>query len=286
MHSIKGDRVKYRSLSTFLSAIDILTFLAQVPEYPQYDLPKGLEKIGITKSYRTIFRHINKLEEMGLVRLVRTEPSAKGGKERKIYSITRGGLLHVLPIFLILKEDFARLLDSVAKNHGNLFPNLLGKWQFWEREGRKDVILSRMERGLRRLMDALPFFKIHEMMPYFEENVEQINVVTEALYEQLFTNIVLFSEEWETVGQFLEFLNILKKDEDLRQLTSSWFSDEVSRCMKQLAKMNGLENAWARILSGEQINEEWFTKPLSFEEGVKRIVDTPRGVLKSTNQEE
>ena len=276
--------MEYKSITSFLTAIDILTLLAQVPEYPQYDLPKGLEKVGIRKSYRTIFRHMNTLEKMGLVRLVRTEPSAKGGKERKIYSITRGGLLHVLAIFLRQKKDFDRLIDSMAENHGNLFPNLLGKWQFWEKEGGKDVILSRMKKGLIRLMDTLPFFKIHEMIPTLKGNIEQISIITEGVYEQLFTRIVLFSD-WETVGPFLEFLNILKKDEDLRQLTSLWFRDEVSICMKQLAIMNGLESAWARILSGEQIDEEWFTKPLSLEERVKRIVDTPRGVLKS-NQEE
>ncbi len=54
----------------------------------QYDLGKKCHV-----SYRQILRVLHQLEKAGLVRLDRTEPSSKGGKERKFWVVRiNGGL--------------------------------------------------------------------------------------------------------------------------------------------------------------------------------------------------
>jgi len=75
----------------------ILGILALEGECCQYNLPK---KLG--KSYRTILRRVQDLEMNKLIKIIRTERSAKKGKERKIYSLTFRGLIEFL--FLLFKN--------------------------------------------------------------------------------------------------------------------------------------------------------------------------------------
>ena len=60
-------------------------------ELKQYKMPK---ETGL--SYRTVLRTLKPLESQGFIKLVRAEPSKKGGKESKIYSLTLKGSLTYL----------------------------------------------------------------------------------------------------------------------------------------------------------------------------------------------
>ena len=57
-------------------------------------------------SYRTVLRTLKPLESQGFVKLVKVEPSEKGGKENKIYALTSKGVITCLSSFSPTPEDF------------------------------------------------------------------------------------------------------------------------------------------------------------------------------------
>lgn len=89
----KGGRYQ----ASIQTSLKILKMLAQKRECAQYDMPKL-----IGKDYHTCLRHLRELENDGLVKLVRVEPAKKGGKDRKIYTLTLYGLL--VALFSLLEE--------------------------------------------------------------------------------------------------------------------------------------------------------------------------------------
>lgn len=109
----------------------ILTLLALEKEYRQYNMPKM-----IGKNYRTVLRHLQSLKERGLIKLQRTERSNKKGKERNIYTLTLVGLIEILRY-----KNIYEYIDVVAKNYGELFPLVFGKWQFFTEKGKKDILI-------------------------------------------------------------------------------------------------------------------------------------------------
>jgi DNA-binding PadR family transcriptional regulator len=77
--------------TTFIPQVRILNNLALNPEIEQFKLPT---KIGL--SYRTIVDELKKAEQQRLIKLLDPEPSKKGGKEKKIYTITFTGLAFII----------------------------------------------------------------------------------------------------------------------------------------------------------------------------------------------
>lgn len=74
--------------------LKIITLLAEKGEYAQYDMDDRLEI-----AYRTIIRRLSELESIGLVKVTRRELSRKGGKKRKIYTLTFKGVVIYLASF-------------------------------------------------------------------------------------------------------------------------------------------------------------------------------------------
>lgn len=70
-------------------------------ELKQYKMPK---ETGL--SYRTVLRTLKPLESQGFIKLVRAEPSKKGGKESKIYALTLKGALTYLSSIAPTSVDF------------------------------------------------------------------------------------------------------------------------------------------------------------------------------------
>ncbi len=121
-----------RTKTTIRSELKILTVLAEHKEFVQYRLP---EKTGL--SYRTILRTLKPMEQGRLIRLVRTEASEKGGKERKIYALEPRGLAIAL--------SASKNMDNIIEKQGDILPLVLGKWTYLksvglEKEMREAVI--------------------------------------------------------------------------------------------------------------------------------------------------
>lgn len=116
----------------------ILKILAHNKEFEQYKLDKTL-KI----SYRTILRKLETMEKnFGIIKLVRTEPSKKGGKDKKIYTITLKGLwLHLSETKQLNSPKGKKELEKII----NLFPETLlffRKWPLFTKFGLQDEMLN------------------------------------------------------------------------------------------------------------------------------------------------
>jgi predicted transcriptional regulator len=110
-----------RTKTTIKPELKILAALAEHKEFEQYRLPK---ETGI--SYRTVLRFLRPMEQWGWVRLVRTEASTKGGKEKKVYALAPRGLA----IALMISKD----MDNIIKKQSDILPLVLGKWDYFKSE--------------------------------------------------------------------------------------------------------------------------------------------------------
>ena len=123
----------------------IIAALVFNKEIEQYRLPKET-KI----SYRTILRTLKPLEDFGFIRLVRTEPSQKGGKEKKIYAATIKGIWAYLGTENgnLEKPEGKKKLEHII----NLFPDLLlffKKWPLFVKAGIHEEMLNYFVTALR-----------------------------------------------------------------------------------------------------------------------------------------
>jgi len=108
--------------TTIRHELKILTALAEHKEFEQYRLPK---ETGF--SYRTVLRLLKLMEQDRWIRLVRAEASAKGGKDKKIYSLTLRGLT----IALMISKD----MDKIIEKQSDMLPLVLGKWAYFKSVG-------------------------------------------------------------------------------------------------------------------------------------------------------
>jgi len=100
------------------TSLKILATLALYEEMSQYDIPLKVEK-----HYSTILRQLRRLEGRGLVQVLRTQPSKKKGKEKKIYGITFKGIIQILQLL----ENSA--IDRVAEFHADKWL-IFQEWTF------------------------------------------------------------------------------------------------------------------------------------------------------------
>jgi len=125
--------VRYRS--SLMTDYKILKILAVEGEYAQYDLDKRIER-----GYRTVLRRLKALTKDGLIRVVRTEKSKKGGMKKKILSLTETGLL-----FALANKDVWPNIDQVANNYQNVLPLIFGEWQFFLNNGLRNEVINRIQ---------------------------------------------------------------------------------------------------------------------------------------------
>jgi hypothetical protein len=114
--------------------MEILTILAVEREFPQIGLKTVLEK-----DYATVVRNVSSLEKKHIIQLVRVEKTRKGGKAKKIYTLTISGLFESLKIPAIY--DY---IDEVAANYSNYVPLIFGKWLFFKEKGCISLIIKRL----------------------------------------------------------------------------------------------------------------------------------------------
>ena len=269
--------MKYRS--SIKTSLEILRVLAENKQYAQYDLPKA-----ISKDYRTVLRHLKTLEYNHLIRLQKTEPASKGGKDRKIYALTTEGLI----MALMLEESWAKI-DKIARKHANLLPLIFGKWEFFEKHGLKNLIIEFLRKTIQNESPKLAYrlltfetLKVkrekgkteNQMILDFLTQIfgskkvaerrlseirkagEKISDAIEEMCRDDITRFVLWElpsslESLEKYGSefFPKFLSILKKDKEL----SSFISSEFERLEKQyeeyLKNIRSWKKMWQEIPS-------------------------------------
>jgi predicted ArsR family transcriptional regulator len=146
--------MKYRS--SLETNILILATLLENKEYPQYDLPEAIKK-----DYRTVLRHLRVLEHSRLIKVVRTERSQKGGKDKNIYGLTQWGLIAILPFLAQLEkqkeEVFYKNVEEIAAKHKDLLPLILGKLDFFTEQGINTLVLRRFRNAAQNIHSSLQY---------------------------------------------------------------------------------------------------------------------------------
>ena len=131
-----------RKKTTIPPLLKIIEVLAEHKEFEQYKM-----KNATGFSYRTILRALKPLEELKLIRH-RTEPSEKGGKDKKIYAITFKGLYrHISKIQLDTPEGKEKLGQIACR-----FPEMLlffKKWPLFVKARVQDKMLDYFNIALR-----------------------------------------------------------------------------------------------------------------------------------------
>lgn len=114
------------------TSIKICSVLATNNVMPQYNIP-----VEVGKHQTTVLRQLRKLEKQGIVELVRTERSAKKGKDRKIFALTFKGMLWYLATFD--NKDSEELIRVLERNGKRLqYPlflhakDLADKWEWMD----------------------------------------------------------------------------------------------------------------------------------------------------------
>ncbi len=204
-----------RTKQTIPPEIAILNVLSKNQEVEQYKLPK---ETGL--SYRTILRMLTPLEESWYISLVRTEPSKKGGKEKKIFSIDLEGLIYLLS----WKRSYAYLnseyLDIVAATHPNLLPLIFGKWQFFSVKGIKEKIVENLNEYFKSYSLPTSSFQLRISARKMAQQLPKKELLVEGLSEEQALKMKKF-EEFQA--------RILKKLEKAKkQFDEAYRSKEVT----------------------------------------------------------
>jgi hypothetical protein len=96
-----GNVTLARTKRTIDPKLRIINALVKNTELEQYKMPEET-----TLSYRTILRTLKPMENEDTIKVIRTEMSKKGGKEKKIYVIQLKGFLTYLNSLIPQNEDF------------------------------------------------------------------------------------------------------------------------------------------------------------------------------------
>ncbi|RLI00110.1 hypothetical protein DRO19_00380 [Candidatus Bathyarchaeota archaeon] len=245
--------MKYRS--SIKTSLEILRVLAENKQYAQYDLPKA-----ISKDYRTVLRHLKTLEYNHLIRLEKTEPASKGGKDRKIYTLTTEGLITAL----ILEESWSKI-DEIARKHANLLPLIFGKWEFFEKHGLKDLIIQFLRQTVERVSINL-LYRLTPTLPEtpsilsFREETQKVEreaekygtIISEAIeegYRYSITKSVLFTIPAKKREGLLSFFSVLKKDKELNAFISSEFERLEKQYEEYLKNIRSWRKMWQELPS-------------------------------------
>lgn len=236
--------------------LEILALLAIQKEVAQYDMPKLLGK-----TYRTVLRHLKPLEKDVLIKVSRTEPSTKKGKDRKVYTLTMAGLIEILKY----KNPY-ETIDLIAENYAEVFPLVFGKWAFFNKEGQRSIAIERLKDTVIYFQKTVlgkvardwsrePFLKELESrkkrLPAIERILDiQYDFQVIFLTEPLIDNpIQVPRNEWpqEKRRELEEWFKMLSKDQDLKIFLNRVFGYEEKDRERWLESLVSWKTWWEKL---------------------------------------
>jgi DNA-binding PadR family transcriptional regulator len=214
MHRTKG------WLKTINEIVDLLALEKEVT----FELLA--EKTG--KNYSTILRRINDLEKNGIVKLDRTEHTEAKGKEKKVYKITRRGLIYTL----LNSKESRNHIDIIARSHADALLTF-EKWDFFEKNGLHDYVLKRLVKGILedgaasfRFDFIFPPYSVWERKTFAEMDEIHKDVVDGYVFGKYLIDIPYKTEQIESEKEkMLSFWKTIKTDRKI----SDWMKLELER---------------------------------------------------------
>jgi predicted transcriptional regulator len=282
MHIEEGNLKFSRYTASVNTSVKILKTIMDYKEFAQYDLPGA-----VGKSYRSILRHLQLLEDYGMVKLVRLEPAKRGGKEKKIFGLTSMGLMQVWRFKYhhggIKVED----MDKFADNYQELLPLILDKWKHFKNYRVMELIEYRLWASLGRLPDRISDMPQKTLAAQMKEikaspmpkkgeedrlspaelrllrkvaidnlkNIPNLNKGKEEddkdkLYFNVFFEKAGESEESPT--EQLKLFSVLRKDKDLEAYTEKAFDRVEKACQIQWDNIQEWRQDWMETSKGRR----------------------------------
>ena len=217
--------------------MEILETLALNKEVTQYSLHKIL---GC--SYRTILRQLKTLQQMEFIRLKRTEPSLKGGKEKNVWEITFKGLLAVLGT----RPNIWKNIDRIAEAHRDSFL-LFKKWHLFE-PIKKDIIKS-MQHGLKTILTIGTLWRVmtRRGLPiYADEEELKKSFARDVLGVQI---MGYEKEKWNSKLKinYEAIWKICKKDEELSKFIEESHNAWEETIRYEFARVRKAKEVWKSL---------------------------------------
>jgi DNA-binding PadR family transcriptional regulator len=210
-----------RTKTTIKSEITIIQALAVHKEIGQYEMPK---ETGL--SYRTILRNLRPMEKRNEIKLIRTMPSEKGGKEKKIYAITFKGLVHALSNCFSKDRRFREDLEAIIKAHPDMLLTFK-KWTLFEKADLKDFMLENLEKALRSEIVETAIFSAVGLNRIFKNEKDWQDTVDRALL-----TIPILSGTYRRHG--INYVKVCKQDKELKDFITRRLALIETRIHKEL----------------------------------------------------
>jgi DNA-binding PadR family transcriptional regulator len=218
-----------RTKTTIKSEITIIQALAVHKEIGQYEMPK---ETGL--SYRTILRNLRPMEKRNEIKLIRTMPSEKGGKEKKIYAITFKGLVHALSNCFSKDRRFREDLEAIIKAHPDKLLTFK-KWPLFEKADLKDFMLENLEKALRSEIVETAIFSAVGLNRTFKNEKDWQDTVDRALL-----TIPILSGTYRRHGE--NYVKVCKQDKELNDFITRRLALIEARIHKELDMIKEWEN--------------------------------------------
>jgi DNA-binding PadR family transcriptional regulator len=203
-----------RTKKTIEPEIKILAALAFTPELEQYIMPK---RTGL--SYRTILRTLKPMTDQKYIELVRTDPSSKGGKEKKIYALASKGLITALRD----NHDSPEKIEAMLKQHLDMLL-IAKKLASFESIQIKEHVLGLLS----VILDQKTCYQGIEISLPFQYS-EQPNIDYDVVLLLLMYGPVLFPENYD------KFIELCKTDKELDSLIQRITKKESKRISETMS---------------------------------------------------
>lgn len=210
----------------------ILKVIAAYPEFKQSDL-EAETKI----SYPTIIKTLRILEKNDFIKLVRTEPSSKGGKEKKIYKITYKGLVYVLiQIFALNKHEDKKEIKDLQKKVITAQAQemlLFEKWPLFKKAGLENFMLENLKESFSCFTVSSALIAKQRGEPYVFDNhpithdsLTGLILITPLMFRKASKEYIDFLKSDPELSKFVNnAMNNLKKEMATRQQTLELWGD-------------------------------------------------------------
>jgi DNA-binding PadR family transcriptional regulator len=198
----------------------IFALLAKNKEYEQRYMKEATKLTD-----PTLIKYLKHLEAKQIIEY-REEPSTKGGKEKKIFTLTRKGVVLALMDAKTIKE-----VETIASNHPDKLLTLK-KWSLFKQAGIETLVYTSLKESL-KLLRALDnnYRRDGFKMTWANEQIFMGSIDSSILF-------ILFEHYPEIAPSATKFMMpTFKQDSDLSNFINQCFVKEEERYRKlQVAK--------------------------------------------------
>lgn len=210
--------------------LTILSAMTTRKETPQHELKRltGL-------SYRTIIRYLPRLQEEKMIKLARTEPGEKGGKQRKIYELTFRGLM-----CSFLNEKAGSELKKIVNANSHMLL-AFRKFPLFQKAGLELYFLFCVERTIESYLNRVLEYQSYDLTLDWQKEESFKEFIDSAILIAPFSVKKPNPEKWEAWR--VKFMRVCKDDKEL----SEFVKNKLESFEKRLLGIVERSREWERL---------------------------------------